>query len=57
MFYFSRNDLAGREIGAALRKAMPAIERLLQSQPPPFTASINKQGEVTLRDTFNETRI
>lgn len=52
MFYFSRNQLAGSEMGAALRRALPQIERLVGTQVPPFTASINKKGEVTLRDTF-----
>ena len=53
MFYFSRNQLSGKEMGAALRRALPRMEKLAQSQPPPFTASINKSGEVTLRDTFD----
>lgn len=52
MFYFSRNQLAGSEMGQALRKALPHIERLVRDQPPPFTASISKSGEVILRDTF-----
>ena len=52
MFYFSRNNLAGAEMGLALRKALPEMERLVSAQSPPFTASINKRGEVTLRDTF-----
>ncbi len=52
MFYFSRNDLAGIEMGVALRRALPEIERLALAQSPPFTASINKAGDVSLRDTF-----
>lgn len=52
MFYFSRNNLAGVEMGQALKKALPQMESLVQSQMAPFTASINKSGEVTLRDTF-----
>jgi hypothetical protein len=52
MFYFSRNNLAGQEMGRALRKALPEIYRLIQVQPPPFTASINKNGDVQLRDIF-----
>ena len=52
MFYFSRNNLAGIEMGVALRKALPAMERLIREQSPPFTASISKSGEVKLRDTF-----
>ncbi len=38
--------------GSALKIALPEAERLAATQPPPFTASINKRGEVTLRDTF-----
>jgi len=52
MFYFSRNNLAGSEMGKALRRALPEMQRLIGSQPPPFTASINKNGDVQLRDTF-----
>ncbi len=52
MFYFSRNNLAGSEMGAAIRQALPKMEQLVQTQAPPFTASINRNGEVTLRDTF-----
>jgi hypothetical protein len=54
MFYFSRNQLAGRDMGAAIVKAMPTIIRLVESHPPPFTASITRAGEVKLRDTFQE---
>jgi len=52
MFYFSRNNLSGREMGFAVRRAMPSMIALAASQPPPFTASINKAGDVRLRDTF-----
>lgn len=52
MFYFSRNNLAGSEMGNALRRALPAMEEIARTQAPPFTASINKKGEVILRDTF-----
>jgi hypothetical protein len=52
MFYFSRNQLAGVEMGQALRKALPRMERLVRDQVPPFTASISRSGEVVLRDTF-----
>ncbi len=52
MFYFSRNNLAGFEMGIALRRALIPMQRLVQTQSPPFTASINKNGDVTLRDTF-----
>jgi hypothetical protein len=52
MFYFSRNNLAGREMGVALRRALPQMDHLVKTQRAPFTASISKSGEVTLRDTF-----
>jgi hypothetical protein len=52
MFYFQRNNLAGKDMGVALRRALPEMYRLVQSQEPPFTASISRSGEVTLRDTF-----
>ena len=54
MFYFSRNQLSGKEMGAALRRALPQMEHLVKTQPPPFTASINTKGEVILRDTFDD---
>jgi hypothetical protein len=52
MFYFSRNNLAGSEMGSALGRALPEMQRLIDAHPPPFTASINKNGDVQLRDTF-----
>ena len=54
MFYFSRNDIAGLQMGVALAKALPRMRSLYATQPPPFTASITRSGEVTLRDTFNQ---
>ncbi len=54
MFYFSRNNLAGIEMGRALRRALPQMEHLVETHAPPFTASINKNGEVMLRDTFQD---
>ena len=52
MFYFSRNNLSGRDMGAAIDRALTRMIVLASSQPPPFTASINKAGDVQLRDTF-----
>ena len=52
MFYFSRNNLAGAEMGLALFRAISAIVKLVQVQPAPFTASISRSGEVKLRDSF-----
>ena len=52
MFYFPKNNLSGKEMGAAILKALPAITALFLSQTPPFIASISKNGDVTLRNTF-----
>ena len=52
MFYFSRNNLAGMEMGVALLGAIPAMLRLVGTQAAPFTASISRSGEVKLRDSF-----
>ncbi|NYF79118.1 hypothetical protein [Granulicella arctica] len=51
MFYFSTNQSSGREMGDTLRRALPKMKAICDAQAPPFTASINKAGEVTLRDT------
>ncbi len=53
MFYFSRNDSPGVKMGESLLRAIPRMRKLCETQLPPFTASINKSGEVTLRDTFD----
>lgn len=52
MFYFAKNNLSGKEMGVALKAALPEIMSLASRQPAPFTASISKTGEVRLRDTF-----
>ena len=52
MFYFSRNQLAGREMALAIERALPSIASLYLTQPAPFTASISRSGEVRLRDAF-----
>jgi len=52
MFYFSRNNLGGQAMGAVIAKAMGDIVRLATSQPAPFTASIGKNGDVTIRNKF-----
>ena len=54
MFYFSRNNLAGLDMGLALRKALPQMARIVSEQMPPFTASISRMGEVILRNSFSE---
>ena len=53
MFYFSRNQLSGSEMGEALRRALPQIGRIVRKYTPPFTASISRNGDVTVRDTFD----
>jgi hypothetical protein len=52
MFYFSRNDSPGAKMGESLRRALPKMRKFCESLQPPFTASINKAGDVTLRDGF-----
>lgn len=52
MFYFTRNDIGGAEMGATLSKALPKIISLCRTESPPFTASINRAGEVNIRDNF-----
>ena len=52
MFYFHKNNLSGKEMGNAVLKALPAMVSLALSQPPPFIASIGKNGDVNLRNTF-----
>jgi len=52
MFYFSTNSVSGPEMGNALRKALPRMKQLFLQQPPPFTASINRSGDVALKDDF-----
>jgi hypothetical protein len=52
MFYFTRNDIAGVEMGAALSKAIPKLILLCRNQNPPFAASISRSGDVNVRGTF-----
>ncbi|MGA8937542.1 MAG: hypothetical protein WB439_00100 [Acidobacteriaceae bacterium] len=52
MFYFTRNDIAGAEMGVALSKAIPKMIALCHVQRPPFAASISRGGDVTLRNIF-----
>jgi len=39
-------------MGESLRRALPKMRKFCESLQPPFTASINKAGDVTLRDGF-----
>lgn len=50
MFYFSKNDMSGQQMGDALKKALPEIQKLYSTQPPPFFAAITRTGEVHLRE-------
>ena len=50
MFYFANNDVGGAAMGLTLGKALPKMRLLFEHQEPPFVASINKAGDVTLRD-------
>lgn len=52
MFYFSTNNVSGIAMGVALRRALPRMQLLFQTVDPPFMASINRSGEVMLRNTF-----
>jgi len=53
MFYFSRNDIGGPEMGSILGKALPKIIALCNTEKPPFAASITRAGDVNIRDTFD----
>jgi PIN like domain len=50
MFYFSKNDISGAQMGAALQRAIPEIKRICAKNEPPFFAAITRKGEVYLRD-------
>ena len=50
MFYFSKNDINGKQMGAALQKALPDIRKICAKHEPPFFAAITRRGEVYLRE-------
>lgn len=50
MFYFSKNDMSGRQMATALEKALPDIQKLCAKHTPPFFAAITRAGEVYLRE-------
>jgi hypothetical protein len=52
MFYFSTNNVSGAQMGVALRRALPDMQTLFETVTAPFAASINKNGDVKLRDNF-----
>ncbi len=53
MFYFTSNNLSGKEMSDAVARALPAIDSISHQQPAPFIASISKSGSVTVRETFD----
>jgi len=57
MFYFSKNDMSGQQMGDALEMALPAMIKLYEKQPPPFFAAISKAGGVYLKEKFSATPI
>lgn len=50
LFYFARNDFSGAEMGTILRAALSRIIKVCETEQPPFVASINRRGDVALRD-------
>jgi hypothetical protein len=52
MFYFSRNDMSGHQMGIALETALPEMRRICAKQEPPFFAAITRLGGVYLREKF-----
>jgi hypothetical protein len=53
MFYFSTNEMSGRQMAAALEKALPRMQRIFISQKPPYCAAITRSGEVHIKVTFS----
>jgi PIN like domain len=53
MFYFSTNNLSGRQMAEALEQALPRMQRIFAKQVPPYCAAITRSGEVHLRETFS----
>jgi hypothetical protein len=49
MFFFTTNNMNGRDMGTVLRRALPRMRVLFETKAPPFTASISKAGDVALR--------
>jgi len=54
LFYFSRNDFGGAEMGTILQKALPRMVALYAAHEPPFAASISRKADVNLRDDFSD---
>ena len=49
LFCFSSNNLSGKDLGETLRQALPTILRALETHAPPYFATIEKNGRVTVR--------
>ena len=52
MFYFSKNDMSGSQMGSCLEKALPEIQNLCARVEPPFFAAITRNGQVYLKEKF-----
>ena len=50
LFCFSSNNQTGVALGETLRRALPRMLRILREEPPPFFATIDKEGQVHLRN-------
>ena len=50
MFYFSTNNLSGRQLGEALEKALPSMQSLFGRLERPFFAAVTQAGAVHQRD-------
>ncbi len=46
-FVLTSGDLQATEVGAAFLRALPAMERFMEQNPPPFVAGVSKAGRVT----------
>ena len=49
MFYFSKNNMSGRQLAAAIKKALPEMRRIFENNTPPYFAAITREGNVHLR--------
>jgi hypothetical protein len=48
-FVFTSGNLSGAMMGEILKKAVPAMQKLCATHPPPFIATISQAGNVTVR--------
>lgn len=47
-FVFTNNQMSGKEMARALRRAMPKLAQIVAQEPAPFIASVGKNGDVRL---------